>query len=373
LLKTDNLQNQRVIRSIPEFPEWETEEMMDTVVVSVAEKRLLFLGHCLEILEDDLYGKNEDKKEFCRRCLGKLAASEKLHSKELRDCDINKDEDQKRGDKTYRAWLNDLAIAIDENRYRLEADLDDYDLKTFPKIERFTGGGKNNEGYFFIDVANAAVVDTQLTAQTFDDSALPQRATLDDQHQYDSIRYSTEKISRPPWYLKLAALSFRTKTSRGIMLLSLLFILFLFLPVLTILLVIIYPLMPSMVALIGLLILIYLLIASPAFKIIRLVMQKIVVVNSIRLPLSSVCISEITKVLPEDGTATERHLSVVTVSADCPICDHKYGLKKSVLLEQEGVFGKRIIGECLNNPIMHRFTFDKDLMAGDRIFSTRHG
>jgi hypothetical protein len=61
LLETDNLQNQRVIRSIPEFPERETEETMETGVASVAEKRLLFLGYCLEILEDDLFGKNEDK------------------------------------------------------------------------------------------------------------------------------------------------------------------------------------------------------------------------------------------------------------------------------------------------------------------------
>lgn len=34
---------------------------METGVASVAEKRLLFLGYCLEILEDDLFGKNEDK------------------------------------------------------------------------------------------------------------------------------------------------------------------------------------------------------------------------------------------------------------------------------------------------------------------------
>jgi hypothetical protein len=344
---------------------------METGVTSVAEKRLLFLGHCLEILEDDLFGKNEDKKEFCRRCLGQLAASEKLHSKALRDCDINKDEDQKRGDKTYRAWLNDLAMAIDENRYRLEADLGDFDLKTFPKIERFTGGGKNNESYFFIDVANEAVVDTHLTAQKLNNNALPQRATGDEQGQYNAIRYSTEKIGRPPWYLKLAAMTFKTKKSRGIMLLSLLFMQFLVLPVLTILLVINYPLMPGMMALISLLILMHLFVASPALKILRLVMRKIVVVDSIRLPWSSVCIAEITKVSAEDGTAIERHLSVVTVSADCPICDHKYGLKKSVHLEQDGILGKRIIGECLNNPIMHRFTFDKDLMAGDRIFSTQ--
>jgi hypothetical protein len=33
---------------------------METGVTSGAEKRLLFLGHCLEILEDDLFGKNED-------------------------------------------------------------------------------------------------------------------------------------------------------------------------------------------------------------------------------------------------------------------------------------------------------------------------
>ena len=61
MLETDNPQNQRVIRSNPEFPERETEETMETGVASVAEKRLLFLGYCLETLEDDLFGKMKIK------------------------------------------------------------------------------------------------------------------------------------------------------------------------------------------------------------------------------------------------------------------------------------------------------------------------
>jgi len=63
----------------------------------------------------------------------------------------------------------------------------------------------------------------------------------------------------------------------------------------------------------------------------------------------------------------ERKLSVVTVSADCPVCKAQYDLEGTVLLEQRGIRRSRIIGVCANNPMMHQFSFDKDLMAGERL------
>jgi hypothetical protein len=57
----------------------------------------------------------------------------------------------------------------------------------------------------------------------------------------------------------------------------------------------------------------------------------------------------------------------VIVDGTCPVCLNQYSLKNSVQLENHSLFNRRIIGKCLNNPREHKYSFDKDLMTGQRL------
>lgn len=331
---------------------------MNCAVDSVKERQGSFLGHCFEILEENLCGKNREKNAFYMNCISHLSCHDSLTTTQIRECDENADEDGKKDDKTYRKWLQNLIDEIELNRSRLQSDLPEHDLTNFPKIE-YVQGVKGREAYFF--VATGASTAAESVVVVGDEPA------GDVNFDHSTIRYKTEKISRPPWYLRVANPLFRTRKTRGLFALSALVGVFLILPLAIGYIYLFHPNDPLMVALFALLLSADLLLTSPALKFLRLITRKIAIVDSIRLPLSSVCVSEITSVATNDRSSTERRLSVVTVSANCPICNEKYGLESSVLLEQKGLTNSRIIGVCSNNPMMHQYTFDKDLMTGERL------
>lgn len=331
---------------------------MDSPVKSVKEKQGSFLGYCFEICELDLCGKNREKNAFYMNCIAHFANHDSLTTTQIRECDRCTDEDGKKDDKTYRKWLQNLIDAFELNRSRLQSELHRYDLTKLPKID-YVQGVKGREAYFFV------TSDASITVENF--VADGDESAGDVVADHSTIRYRTEKISRPPWYLSVANPLFRTQKIRGLFALSALVGVFLILPLAIGYIYLFHPNDPLLAILFGLLLTANLLLMPPTLKILRLITRKITIVDSIRLPLSSVCISEITSVGANDLPTTERRLSVVTVSANCPICNEKYGLENSVLLEKTGLTNSRIIGICYNNPIMHRYTFDKDLMAGDRL------
>lgn len=330
---------------------------MDCAADSIREKRGSFLGRCFEILEDDLCGKDIEKNAFYMNCITHLSRYDSLTTTQIRDCDRS-GEDRKKDDKTYRKWLQNFIDAVDSNRRHLQVELPHFGLTNFLKIE-YVQGVKGREAYFFV------ASDTVTAVKNFDHDGDQSAGNMCS--DYSMIRYKTEKISRPPWYLSISSPLFRKRKTRVLLVLSALVGVFLMLPLAVGYIYLLHPNDRLLVALFALLLAAYLWLMSPTLTILRLSTRKIAIVDSIRLPLSSVCISEISNVVGDDRVVAERHLSVVTVSANCPICNEKYGLKGSVWLEQKGYINSLIIGVCSNNPMMHRYTFDKDLMTGERL------
>ncbi|WP_305857240.1 hypothetical protein [Balneatrix alpica] len=331
---------------------------MDCAAQSTKERQGSFLGHCFEVLQEQLCGNNREKIAFYMNCIAHLTRHDSLTTTQIRECDKSADEEGKKADKTYRQWLHDFRNSIESNQNRLQSELTQYGLTHFPTIS-YVSGVKGSEAYFFVSKV------TSNTAEVFTSDGSADGADSD----YSTIRYKTEKIRRPPWYLKVAAPLFKTQATRVIFALSALIGVFLILPLTIGYIYFSPPNDPILVALFALLLAASLTLTSPTIKILRLITRKITIVDSLRLPLSSVCISEITRVTANDPSTAERRLSVVTVSANCPICNAMYGLESSVLLEQKGLANSRIIGVCYNNPMMHRYTFDKDLMTGERLQS----
>ena len=332
---------------------------MDMATETTQQKQARFLRHCLQVMSDDLCGNNEALLRFYDECLRHLESSDSLSSGQLRELDQLTPDERRITVKGYINRLRKLAGAIESNRNKFEGDLSQFNLRSYPKIEYMVGGGGGNESRFFVSVetsSNDAVKVEDRHEEVTKDHSERTAST--------AIRYKTEKISRPPWYLKVAAPFFKTQRTRLQFALTVLAVVFMLLPV-TMVISALYSSDSALVlAAFTVLLSAQLLLTPVVLKILRVMVRKIVIVDSIRLPLSSVCISEVEGVSKSDPSTATRKLSVVTISADCPTCKALYGLEKSVWLEQKGFINGSIIGVCHNNPMMHRYTFDKDLMAG---------
>ena len=335
--------------------------MMQNATGNRYERQIQFLRHCLELLEDEVCGNRERERQFFHACLDHLQIVQTLPSKRLPDCDLDIPEDNKAHAKTYRSWLIKFALAINNNAVRLEKELRLFGLTRLPVIDYVKGGGAGKESYFQINVEESNSLNTAPVDEG-EASTTPEEMT-------NTVRYAIEKIRRPPWYINLMEPAFKTSNRRRNIALLILMTVFLLLPLSVAYLVVVQPSGIMMLALFTIIFSLELYLTPKATVILRLLRSKIALIDSIGLPLSSVCLSEVSKV-PDPGSPSiyvERRLTVMVVSADCPICNKLYGLEKSVMLEQKGFFNIRIIGECWNNPMMHRFTFDKDLMTGNKI------
>jgi hypothetical protein len=344
---------------------------VENIQENLRARQARFLGYCLEVLEEGLCGNKQELPEFYRRCISYLGNNEQLPSSKLAACDAGTHVDRQVIDKTYRRRLQKLAEAIEANRNRFQSSLLDYDLRCFPTIRQAQGGGAKNESYFYIDIDKQA--DEVAQSHNEDTSSTTYEDNLEDQQSAmarDSIRYITEKIRRAPWYLRIISPLFRTQESRakyGLGFLAFLLIVGFILPAVAVYFFHVDPSNPLYSFILALWFAATLLLSSPSIIIMNLLFGKIALVETLGIPFSSVCISEITNISTAGPLATERQLTVLTVSADCPICDAQYGLKKSIMLELKGFFFGVIVGKCINNPNMHCFSFDKDLMTGDRI------
>lgn len=329
---------------------------MDRSTSTLIERQSSFLGHCLDLLEHSLCANAPDKHQFYTSCISLLAAQGKITNSELKDCDTSTSDDNKREDKTYRKWLSDFINEMESNTMRLQHELDEFDLRCLPKLE-YVRGVKGRESYYFIAV-------NPNDPETADESPASPTSPTGDTGS-DGIRYRTTMIEHPPWYLKVTAPLFKGIKGRMVLILAILTV-FLVLPAMA-LAAFLLPLPGawSSYVLVGSTLL-FILLMTPAIAIFRIATQKIAIVESIRAPLGTVCLSEVSRII-ENGSAVERQISVVSVMATCPVCEEQYQLVDSVRLDRYGFFDNRIIGICLNNPTMHRYTFDKDLMSGYRL------
>ena len=100
----------------------------------------------------------------------------------------------------------------------------------------------------------------------------------------------------------------------------------------------------------------------------HLSINKLTLLEHIFQPVGAVCISKVTNVNNiEEYLDIDREIMSVIVDGTCPVCCSQYNLKNSVQLEHHSLLDRRIIGKCLNNPREHKYSFDKDLMTGQRI------
>jgi|GEM_PF-2358481 len=331
---------------------------------STSERRIEFLRHCLEQLDEQVCKARDDRRDFLGACLHYLQDNEKLTSEALSELGAKHTAVQ---EKALRNWIKAFRDALEEQKHRLSLDLHEYELTKFPRLVEHTGGGSGVRTYYQIDVD----AEVESEAYTVHEAQMPLSPPITETraHSDGLITYHTEQLKRAPWYLRLGNVCLRSLKSRIIFFLLALLIVYLALPVPLVTLYLLNPSETYLVAIFAVLLAIYLIISGPTTKLIKLIHRKIVVIDDIRSPLSAVCISEIAK-LPAEGEAANRvlrRLSVVVVSADCPICSRIHGLRKSVYLEQHILFGGPILGICSNNPMMHRYSFDKDLMTGERL------
>lgn len=162
---------------------------MNSLAESVNERQASFLGRCFEILEDELCGKSREKNEFYMNCISHLSRHNYLTTTQIRECDTSSDEERKRDDKTYRKWLQDFMAALNSNRSRLQTELSQYRLTKFPHIE-YVKGIKGKEAHFYVTSDDATTGDNGVAGGDESTGAIGS--------DYSTIRYKTEKISRPP-------------------------------------------------------------------------------------------------------------------------------------------------------------------------------
>lgn len=335
------------------------------------ERQIDFLRDCLELMEGELCNKNDWKWDFYNNALRSLLDDNKLPTSKLRSCDPDPKE---KSEKTYQNWMHKFRKSINDNASRLKNNLSEHNLTKMPFIEVVVGGGAGVESYFRINIRG---IDNICSSKNNGDASYT--VSISDEYNKsmekctDIVSYRTTKIRRLPWYLAVISPAFKSGKGRFSAAIMTLVFTFVVLPLLTILLTI-FALIAKPEAKVYLLVFIALFsfqmyITPKAILIFRLLIQQITIVRSIFLPSDYVCISELSNIeKASDSVFTiERSLTFSVVSADCPICKRMYGLENSVSLINKRIFGTFIIGTCWNNPMMHKYTFDKDLMEGDKL------
>lgn len=70
----------------------------------------------------------------------------------------------------------------------------------------------------------------------------------------------------------------------------------------------------------------------------------------------------------QKGRNNLKYMVVYEVKATCPTCEKIYGFVDSVYLEKVKKNKRnRVIGICMNNPLEHRYSFDKDTLIGQKL------
>jgi len=315
------------------------------------EKQISFLSDCLDVLEDII--RSEEERQFFNACLCSLEKQERLTRKEVVDIGHNIKEVDPR---TYVNWLDWFIEQLAQHKARLWQNEERSELSRFPMLKKSTSsGGSGKETYFYIEPVDLIVATTEPKKDI---------EQVDQVIDFQSISYRTTKLKHTPWYLKLCDPLFKKMRYRQILLL--LSILYSIGMPVALGLMLVTP--GNSLILWGILFVVYCFTVTPFENIRRIIINKITMLNHLFHPLSAVCISEVTGTIDSNKPAdASRRLVSVQIDGKCPVCSSVHGLENSITLERESLFKSRIIGRCLNNPQEHLFTFDKDLMSGNRI------
>lgn len=309
-------------------------------------KKISYLSNAVEFLEDEI--NNQDVEAFYRACITHLSKNERLEKPQLRNFYSGKE----KSEKTYGNYMDKLIHLLEKFKEEIQSRNAELALTKRPIIKTHVGGGSGNPTYYYIDFEDWE------TPPSFNRNTGLQKT---ESISHDII-YRTKTLKRTPWYLKLAAKFFAKTRQRQAFLLAVL-IYFIAAPIALGFFMQLIPLTYW-----GLLVLGYFLLFNPVWNVIKLATQKIALIENVFQPIGAVCISKVKNLKDSDSFLDiEREILSVVVDGTCPICNHKYNLKNSVQLESQSLFNRRIIGKCLNNPKEHRFTFDKDLMNGEKL------
>ncbi|MBW3139564.1 hypothetical protein KUV56_08555 [Ferrimonas balearica] len=321
------------------------------------DKQLEFLMNSLSFLEAEL--SHGDQALFLENCLNHMHRNGRLvRSEWLSLVPTGKE----RGQRTYLNWLTKFCDLLAEHKERLWQSYGGSLLK-FPMLTKVSGGGAGNETYFEVKpqiISNEARIDSAFELKEGDS---PSCRAL-------GVQYRAKKLKRTPWYLALCNTAFGGRNSKITLLVAL---------------VILYWLSPLVVSyglgyawsrndteamcIWGVLAVLYALLRQPIRNLISLAKDKVTLLDHLFTPVGSVCINEIIPGAEEvELHKAKRRLVSLDVVADCPICREAHGVTCSVVLGRRQFYSARLVGECLNNPKEHRYTFDKDTMRGNKIF-----
>jgi len=314
-----------------------------------------FLSECLDYLEGDI--NDDDKIDFYSACISYMTENNELLSSNLQDCYSGfKD----KGDRTLINWINKLVELLESEKYNLWGNRKDSSLTKFPMIKknlRQSGGAGNKTNYSIVpmDIEKESIIEKV----TISDKGIK----VDGLENHIAIKYYSRKLEKTPRYIKFFSKYLATGKSRQIFFMFVLFVGILSGIGLFTASIGLIPLYPALA------ITVFCVITfNPTRYLINIALNKACLLSHLNTPISTICISEIIPV--SSVTKSEdlsRRLMTRVVEGDCPVCLNKHKLEKSVLLDNPGLFSKRIIGVCINNPQEHRFSFDKDLMVGIKI------
>tara|TARA_R110001583_G_scaffold5670_2_gene30341 strand:+ start:1497 stop:2492 length:996 start_codon:yes stop_codon:yes gene_type:complete len=325
---------------------------------SVKIRQIQFLINCLDELEDQDAGKWAGKRDLLKLCLEFLIDNERLTTKDIVGL-AEKLNLKVKIERTYRSWLEMFSEAVSKGRQRFCNDLATYELNRFPGLKKFAGGGSGNETYFYIDIDEGfAQIDGEA-----DENTAPKDINT------NLINYRKTPLDSQPAWVRLASSLVRTYPQRNFFL-AFSTVLLALLCVFTASALVFFGMRPTPEKFIAVLVLLLInaLFLSWFLFFYKLFEEKIRIIDAAKVP-AGICFLKFLK-LPEPNVPPrfiEYSLEAWLVTADCPVCFGRARIQDSVSLTRKSVFDSEIIGICINNPKMHKYTFDKDTMCGSAI------
>ncbi|MFD2231349.1 hypothetical protein [Alkalimarinus sediminis] len=335
-------------------------EKLEIMAFDKQKQRIVFISSFID--ESKGWFKQVWKEEFCREVAALFHSNSEITTEDLENCA----ERLSRGERSAKNTWKDFVEFYNNYKSKFERFLINPEIGTelqhYPLIERI---GKGNEPLRYRLVGDndkETISGEPFSADLVPDSIASNTVSAQATDNTDVIYQVSELESPPYWYFWIKPF-FNSRYRR----LALLFFCIIFIGVVPIVVGLAisslfqpigYTLAASLVA--GALMSF---IVFPLKKTYDVIDKKLCLLDSIK---SKVLVSQPTP--NQDAYTATRDVLAFHIEANCPVCISKYGLKNSITLEKKRVQGrKRVIGICNNNPVEHRFTFDKDNLTGVRL------
>lgn len=325
---------------VPELPEV-------AVRMSLNNKRYEFAFECIEKAGEG-YLKKLDK-PFHVQVMKWLIFKGQVTTADLSE--IYKDfSSEPLSDKALNARVKKLIEYLEDQQTLLSAIVPQYGLTKYLKIQKLQGGG-------FAKMNTYELVEVDPLDDTIS-TLVPEAKPV----STNCVQYRLNQLTKTPWWLRHLTREFNNRTIRLGYLAAAAFVVY-GLPVLCFLLILIKMLSISEGAL---LVFVSALLSRKLVKVIDLMQHKIAELDFSDISLFALSVvTENSRGLSIEKV--ERRLVTGVIRADCPVCLQKYGVKNSVIVERKYTVVGPFIGKCLQNQQEHRFSFDKDLMGGERL------